>query len=149
MKRLVLTLALILLIVLAGCDAISEISDKGLSPVEATVTNIHFSANPRATHVVFDVEAKANGALPDTSYYVCLLSRDGYYFGSRQIVRWTEEELQGPDKNERNYYKIQEAKERMIQRFKLGAPLTDKDVVALQEDCKIEAEKLAEEYARR
>ncbi len=84
MKRLVLTLALILLIVLAGCDAISEISDKGLSPVEATVTNIHFSANPRATHVVFDVEAKANGALPDTSYYVCLLSRDGYYFGSRR-----------------------------------------------------------------
>lgn len=152
MKRLVLPFVfLILSIPLAGCDAISEISDGMISNVEAKVTNIHFSTNPRATHVVFDVEVKPNGALPDTSYYVCLLSRDGYYFGSlggRQIVRWTIEELQGPDENERDYYKIKEAEERMIKRFTLGAPLTDKDVVALREDCKVEAEKLAEAYAR-
>lgn len=151
-KRFVSPFALlILLITLVGCDAISEISDKMIFNVEAKVTNIHFSTNPSATHVVFDVEVKPNRALPDTSYYVCLLSRDGYYFGSlggRQIVRWTREELQGTDENERDYYKIKEAEEKMIKRFTLGAPLTDKDVVALREDCKIEAEKLAEAYAR-
>ncbi|MFC1914780.1 hypothetical protein ACFLWK_00790 [Chloroflexota bacterium] len=147
-KRLVLAFALIPLMAFAGCDAISEISNIGPSYGEATVTNIHFSADPRATHVVFDIEVKPNGALPDTRYFAFLLSRDGYYFGSRENVGWTQEELQGPDESERDYYKIQEAEERMIKRFKLGAPLTDKDVVALQEDCKIEAEKLAEEYAR-
>ena len=150
MKRYGLLCFFIVALFMAGtsCDVISDITGQVSSRPVATVTNIHFSTNPRATHVVFDVGVKPNGALPDTSYYVCLLSRDGYYFGSRQIVRWTKEELQGSDESERNYYKIQEAEERMIKRFTLGAPLTDKDVVALQEDCKIEAEKLAEEYAR-
>jgi len=152
-KRYGLLCFFIVALFMAGtsCDVISNITGQVSSKPVATVTNIHFSTNPNATHVVFDVQVEPNGALPDTSYYVCLLSRDGYYFGSlggREIVRWTGEELQGSDENERDYYKIKEVEERMTKRFTLGAPLTDKDIVALREDCKIEAEKLAEAYAR-
>ena len=152
MRRLIILVTILILgISLVGCDAIGGLSNSIASHVEAKVTNIHFSTNPNATHVVIDVEVIPKNALPDKVYFICLLSRDGYYFGSlggREMVSWTEEELQGPDENERDYYKIQEAEERKIRRFSLGAPLTDKDVVALQEDCKLEAEKLLEEHAR-
>lgn len=140
---------LCLLSVLTSCDVVNSVSTSQISGVKAEVANIHFSTNPKATHVVFDVEVMPIRAKADTTYYVCLLSRDGYFFEFQsKPVRWSEEELQGPDKEERDYYKIKEAEERKIKRFTLGAPLSDKDVVALQEDCKQEAERLAEEYFR-
>jgi len=149
-KRLVFFLVfLTLLIPLVGCDAIGSVGTSPMTAIKAEVTNILFSSNPKATHVVFDVEVKPNGAKAGVTYYVCLLSRDGYYFElQNKLVRWTEEELQGPDKDERDYNKIKQAEERQIKRFKLGAPLNDKAIAALNEDCKLEAERIAEEYAR-
>lgn len=140
----------LILFLLAGCDVISNVGTSQIAGVTAEVTNILFSSNPKATHVVFDVEVTPGvGAKADTAYYVCLLSRDGYYFElQNQIVKWNEEELQGPDKDERDYNKIKQAEERKIKRFKLGAPLSDKDIVALNEDCKAEAERISEKYAR-
>lgn len=135
---------------LAGCDAISSIANSPMSAAKAEVTNILFSSNPNATHVVFDVEVTPGvGVTANTTYYVCLLSRNGYFFEYQsKPVRWTEEELQMLDKTERDYNKIKQAEERKIKRFTFGAPLSDKDIVALNEDCKLEAEKLAEKYAR-
>lgn len=137
------------LLMLTSCDAISSVSNSPVSLVKAEVANIQFSTNPKATHVVFDIEVTPRGAKADTTYYVCLLSRDGYYFEHQSNpVRWTEAELQGPDKNERDYSKIKQAEERKIKRFTLGASLNDKDIVALNEDCKLEAERITEKYAR-
>jgi hypothetical protein len=77
------------------------------------------------------------------------MSRDGYLFDLQtQPLKWTEEELQAPDPNERNNNIIKQAEERRIKRFKLGAPLVDKAIVALNNDSKLEAERLAEKYAR-
>lgn len=140
---------MVLLMIGTSCDAIGDVANKASSKPVATVTNILFSTNPKATHVVFDVEVKPGDVSPNTTYYVCLLSRDGYFFEYQsQPVRWTEEELKGAAAGERNYSIIQVAEEKKIKRFTLGAPFTDKDVVALRNDCKLEAEKLAEEYAR-
>ena len=152
MKRILLVAMLIIgwLSVLIGCDTISSIGLSQITGVTAEVTNILFSSNPKATRVVFDVEVTPRiGAEADTSYYVCLLSRDGYFFElQNKIIRWTEEELKSPDKDERDYNIIKQAEERKIKRFNLGAPLNDKDIVALNEDCKLEAERIAEKYAR-
>ncbi len=135
-----------LLFLFTGCDVISNVSN---SPAIAEVTNILFSTNPQATHVVFDVEVTPGAAKANTTYYVCLLSRDGYFFEYQsQPVRWTEEELQGPAKDERDYNKIQQAEERKVKQFTLGAPLNDRDIVALNEDCRLEAERIVEQYAR-
>ena len=138
----------ILIVLQLGCDAVKGLSNTLKPYVETKVTNIHFSTNPDATHVVISVQVTPKNVIPGKHYFVCLMSRDDYYFDSRQIIYWTEEELNNPTPDERDYYKIQEAEERKIKRFTLGAPLTDKDVVALREDCKKEAEKLEERYAR-
>jgi len=140
-------------ILFVGCDVIDNAVDNlrtsNINTVKAEVTNIIFSTNPKATHAVFDVEVRPNGAQPDRTYFVCLLSRDGYYFESqRALVRWTEEELKGADENERDYNIIKQAEERKIKKFTLGAPLNDKAIVALKEDWRKEAERIVEEHAR-
>lgn len=150
-RSIVYFVPLILAVSAVGCDAIGVTTNSMASHVKASVTNIHFSTNPNATHVVIDVEVTPKKAVPDKHYFVCLLSRDGYYYGSlggREIVSWTKEELEGPAEDERDYYKIQQAEERKCKALSFGAPLSDKDVVALRDDCTIEAERLAEAYAR-
>ena len=77
--------------------------------------------------------------------YVILLSRDGHYFSSHGPLTWTPEELQLPDKSERDYYKSQSMRERRIKTVTLSAPSSDTAVVALLQDSKALMKELEQE----
>ena len=66
--------------------------------------------------------------------WLVLLSKDGYYFCDHGPLTWMPEELQLPDASERDYYKIQRMKEGRVKHITLGAPSSDKAVVALLDD---------------
>jgi len=87
-RKICLIILIYALLLLTSCDAISGVGNLLASLPKAEVSNIQFSTNPKATHVVFDIEVTPEGAKADTTYYICLLSRDGYYFeGQSQPVR--------------------------------------------------------------
>ena len=81
--------------------------------------------------------------------YVVLLSRDGYYFSSHGPLTWTPEELQLPDESERDYYKSQSMMKRRTKSVILGAPSSDKAVVALLQDSNELMKKLEREQWER
>ena len=134
-------------ILLAGCDLIGDVTTPTLSIASVEVADIKFPSRPEATHVLIDVDVKPNGAQADTAYYVCMLSVDGYFFGNK-VVKWTGEELEGPDENGRDYEKIKQSEERKIKRVTFSAPANDKTMVFLKQDLTLLVEKVAEEYAR-
>lgn len=66
--------------------------------------------------------------------WLALLSKDGYFFNSEGPLTWTPEELQLPDSSERDYYKIQNMKERRVKHITIYVPSSDKAAVALLQD---------------
>ena len=135
------------IILLTGCDLIGDVTTPTISIAVAEVADIKFPSRPGATQVLIDVDVKPNGAQVDTAYYVCMLSTDGYFFGNK-VVKWTSEELEGPDENERDYEKIKQAEENKIKRVTFGAPANDKALVLLKQDIESLVKKIAENYYR-
>lgn len=145
--KISLIILLCSIVLFAGCSLISEVSAPTLSIASAEVAEIKFPSSPEATRVLIDVDVKPDRALADTVYYVCMLSRDDYFFGNK-VVKWTSEELEGPDENERDYEKIKRAEERKIKIVTLSVPANDKTLVFLKQDLDLLVEEVAEKYAR-
>lgn len=144
MKRILLPILVIGVLLLSACELITTSS---ASTAETEITGIRFTSSPNETYVIFYIDVTPKYLLADTSYFVVLLSKDEHFFDSNAIS-WNTEDLRGADKDERNYWKIREAEERLIKHEKLGAPANDKDIVALQKAYNAMVEEGEERYAR-
>ena len=123
MKVIVILLAVSLLF--AGCNFSETQNAPVMGKVNTNVTYIVDSSPPQ-THDVFYVEVTPNNAVAGETYYLCLYSRDGYYFENQfNVVTWTQDELVDVSQDERNYTVIEEAQERQKRKIEFAAPITD------------------------
>lgn len=128
-----------------GLDTIGS-SDRHRAEVE--ITSIRFTSHPSEVNVLFYMDVIPEYVLADTPYSVVLLAKDGHFFDS-SWVNWSTEDLRGAEPDERNYWKIQEAEERLVKHVRLGAPANDKDIVLLQKAYNSMVEEGTEKYQRK
>lgn len=149
MKRILLSIVVIGVLLLSACDLSTTIlkSEKALI-AKAEVTDIRFTSRPSEEYVLFYIDVTPGYLLADSPYFVALLSKDGYFFDSN-VIKWSTEDLRGAEQDERNYWKIQEAEERLIKHERLGAPANDKDIVLLQKAYNSMVEEGTERYQRK
>jgi len=144
MKQLLLSILVIGILLLSACGVLTTGPALG---AEAEISSIQFASKPNEINALFYVDVKPSYISADTPYFVVLLSKDGYYFDSN-VIKWSIEDLRGAEQDERNYWKIKGAEERLIKHVTLGAPADDKDIVALQIEYKAMVEEGEERYAR-
>lgn len=149
MKRILLSILIIGILLLSACDLSTTIlkSEKALI-AKAEVTDIRFTSHPSETYVTFYIDVTPTHLLADTPYFVVLLAKDDYFFDSN-VISWSTEDLRGAEQDERNYWKIREAEERLIKHVTLGAPANDKDIVALQKAYNAMVKEGTEKYQRK
>lgn len=128
MKQTLLVVLVIGILFLSACAALTT------APAvitEAKISSVQFTSRPSETHVLFYIDVSPNYIQADTPYFVVMLSKDGYFFDSN-VIKWSVEDLRGVEPDERSYWKIREAEERLIKQVALAALANDKDIVALQ-----------------
>ena len=75
--------------------------------------------------LIFDVSVHPGPAIiPYTKYYVVFLTRDGHLH-QEELVMWTEEELSGNVRGERDVRKQEQAADMMVKRVSVGADYFD------------------------